>query len=215
MVQVVIAARGGRKAKSRCADALDGHDRAGLVCVMLEDMLDAVARCAAVAQAWVVTPTAELAGIAAERGAKVVRQARPSGLNPALLQAVTEISEHAPYAPILMLPGDLPLLEPDDLAAAALLVRTHAVVLASALDGGTGLLALRAGANLPPAFGSDSFWRHAMAAERRGLSVGLLATNSLSRDVDRPEDLIGVCEAGPDSRTAIFLRKRLQPRIRS
>jgi 2-phospho-L-lactate guanylyltransferase (CobY/MobA/RfbA family) len=76
-------------------------------------------------------------------------------------------------------------------------------------------MALRAGADLPPAFGPDSFWRHVTCAEQRGLSVGLMATNSLSRDVDRPEDLIGVCEAGPDSRTAAFLRERLQPRIRS
>ena len=215
MVQVVIAARGGLRAKSRCADALNARDRARLVCVMLEDMLDAVARCAAVTQAWVTTPTAEIAEIAAGRGAKVVRQARPNGLNRALRQAAAEVSEQAPYAPILMLPGDLPLLEPDDLAAAALLVRTHAVVLASALDGGTGLLALRAGADLPPAFGPDSFWLHATAAEQRGLSVGLIATGSLSRDVDRPEDLLGVCETGPGSRTAAFLRKRLQPRIRS
>lgn len=215
MVQVVIAARGGPEAKSRCADALTGGERAQLVCVMLEDMLAAVARCAAVSQAWVVTPTAELAAIAADRGAKVIRQARPNGLNPALCQAVAEVSEHAPYAPILMLPGDLPLLEPDDLAAAALLVRTHAVVLASALDGGTGLMGLRAGADLPPAFGPDSFWRHSTAAEGRGLSVGLIATGSLSRDIDRPEDLVGVCEAGPGSRTAAFLRERLQPRISS
>jgi 2-phospho-L-lactate guanylyltransferase (CobY/MobA/RfbA family) len=124
MVQVVIAARGGLKAKSRCADALDAHDRARLVCIMLEDMLDAVARCDVVSQAWVATPTAAIAAIAADRGARVVRQARPNGLNPALRQAAAEVSDHAPYAPILMLPGDLPLLEPDDLAAAALLVRT-------------------------------------------------------------------------------------------
>jgi 2-phospho-L-lactate guanylyltransferase (CobY/MobA/RfbA family) len=52
-------------------------------------------------------------------------------------------------------------------------------------------------------------------AEQRGLSVGLIATGSLSRDVDRPEDLMDVCEAGPDSRTGMFLRERLQPRIRS
>jgi 2-phospho-L-lactate guanylyltransferase len=182
---------------------------------MLHDMLQAVSRCQPVSQAWVVTPTPHLAEIAAAEGAKVIRQARPNGLNPALRQAQAEVSEQAPYAPILMLPGDLPLLEPDDLAAAALLVRTHAVVLASALDGGTGLLGLRAGADLPPAFGPDSFWRHVTAAEQRDLSVGLIAANSLSRDVDRPGDLIEVCEAGPHSRTAAFLRERLQPRIRS
>ena len=215
MAQAVIAVRGGPDAKSRCAEALSGPERAELVAAMLEDMLAAVARCQAVSQAWVVTPTPALAELATRMGARAVRQSRPAGLNPAFRQAIAEVSEHAPYAPILLLPGDLPQLAPDDLAAAALLTQTHAVVLASALDGGTGLLGLRAGAGLPPAFGPDSFRRHAAGAAQRGLSLALIAANSLSRDIDRPADLADLLAAGSDSRTAAFLRGRLQPRIRS
>ena len=215
MAQAVIAARGGRGAKSRCSGTLDGADRAALTAVMLEDMLAALDRCPAISQAWVVTPTPELAELAVRRGALLIRQSRPAGLNAAFALAIAEISETAPYDTLALLPGDLPLLEPDDLAAAVMLARTHAVTLAPALDGGTGLLALRAGAVLPPAFGAGSFQRHASDAARRGLSVAVVVAGSLSRDVDQPSDLFEVLEKGPTSLTATFLRERLKPRIRS
>ena len=214
MAQVVIAARGGCGAKSRCAAALDGPGRAALTAAMLEDMLDAIGRCQAVTRIWVVTPTAELADLAARRGARPIAQGGPTGLNAAFAQAIAEVSEHAPYDPAVLLPGDLPLLEPDDLAKAVLLVRTHAVILASAWDGGTGLLGLRAGAAFEPAFGADSFARHAAQAMRRRLSVGVLAADSLSRDIDRPEDFAGVVEHAPASLTGAFLRARLQSQPR-
>lgn len=214
MAQVVIAARGGCGAKSRCADALDGPGRAALTAAMLEDMLNAIARCQAVTQTWVVTPTAELADLAVRRGARPIAQNGESGLNGAFAQAIAEVSERAPYDPVMLLPGDLPLLEPDDLAAAVLLVRTHAVVLAPTRDGGTGLLGLRAGAPFEPAFGDDSFARHAAQAAGRHLAVGVLAAGSLSRDIDRPEDFTDVVEHAPETLTGAFIRARLpaQPR---
>ena len=215
MAQAVIAVRGGRGAKTRCSAALGCADRAGLTAAMLEDMLAALGRCPAVSQAWVVTPTPDLAELAVQRGALAIRQRRPAGLNAAFALAIAEVGEIAPYDPLVLMPGDLPLLEPDDIAAALLLARTHAVTLAPSQDGGTGLIALRAGAVLPPAFGPRSFQRHAAAAARRGLSVAVLGAGSLSRDVDHPGDLFGVLEAGPATLTSAFLRAHLRPRIRS
>ena len=215
MAQAVIAVRGGRGAKTRCAAMLSGSDRARLTAVMLEDMLDALSRCAEVSQAWVVTPTPELAALARDRGARVIRQLRAAGLNAALRQAIAEVSETAPYDPLLLMPGDLPLLKPEDLAAALLLLRNHAVTLVPALDGGTGLIALRAGAVLAPAFGARSFQRHAAAAARNGLSVAVIGADSLSRDVDRPDNLLDMLKDGPASLTAAFVRERLKPRIKS
>jgi 2-phospho-L-lactate guanylyltransferase len=215
MAQVVIAVRGGRTAKSRCAGTLNGADRARLTAVMLEDMLAALARCEDVSQTWVVTPTPELTGLAHESGARTIRQPRAAGLNAAFRLAMAEVAEVAPYEPLVLMPGDLPRLAPEDLSAALQLVRTHAVTLAPSMDGGTGLVALRAGSAWSPAFGAHSFRRHAAAAERRGLSVAVIGADSLSRDVDRPDDLIDVMRRGATTRTAAFLRERLKPRIRS
>jgi 2-phospho-L-lactate guanylyltransferase len=163
----------------------------------------------------VVTPTPDLAALARAHGAWIIRQPRAAGLNAAFRLAMAEVSEVAPYAPLVLMPGDLPRLAPEDLSAALRLVRTHAVTLAPSTDGGAGLIALRAGADLRPAFGARSFRRHAGAAARRGLSVAVVGADSLSRDVDRPDDLAGVMRDAPSTLTAAFLRERLRPRIRS
>ena len=215
MAQAVIAVRGGRGAKTRCAAVLSGTDRARLTGVMLEDMLNALSRCAEVSQTWVVTPTPDLAALARDRGARVIRQPRAAGLNAALHLAIAEVCETAPYDPLLLMPGDLPLLKPEDLTAALLLLRNHMVTLAPALDGGTGLIALRAGAVLTPAFGEGSFQRHAGAAARSGLSVAVIGADSLSRDIDRPDDLLDMLKGGSASLTGAFLCDRLKPRIKS
>jgi 2-phospho-L-lactate guanylyltransferase len=215
MAQAVIAVRGGRSAKTRCAAALSGVDRARLTAVMLDDMLTALAGCAEISRTWVVTPTPELAALANARGARVIHQPRAAGLNAALRLAIAEVSETAPYDALLLMPGDLPMLKTEDLTAALLLTHTHTVTLAPALDGGTGLIAMRAGTALAPEFGPGSFQRHAAAAARHGLSVAVIGADSLSRDVDRPDDLASVLEYAPATRTAAFLRENLKPRIRS
>ncbi len=209
MGQVVIAARGGPQAKSRLAELLSPEDRAGLVEVMLRDMLEAAASAPRVGGLWVVTPTAALADIAREAGAQVIDQAEPVGLNAAFRQALAAVGEAAPYETIALLPGDLPLLAAGDLEAALALAEAHGVALAPAIDGGTGALVLRAGVELTPRFGARSFGVHSEQAARRGLSVAVLETESLARDLDRPEDATYVMEAAPGRRTALFLSERL------
>jgi 2-phospho-L-lactate guanylyltransferase len=213
MAQVVIAARGGAEAKSRCGDLLSPANREALTAVMLEDMLAAIAGCAGVSGIWVVTPTPSLASLAANHGARVVRQGEPAGLNAAFAVAAAVVRERAPYEAVMLMPGDLPALDANDLAAATLLARSHAVVLAPALDGGTGLLGLRAGVALAPAFGPASFARHAASAARQRLSVATLTATSLSHDVDRPADLLRLLAQRPDTGTAAFLRDRLRPKV--
>jgi 2-phospho-L-lactate guanylyltransferase len=219
MAQVVIAVRGGLDAKTRCAERLDGPDRARLPAAMLEDMLTAVSRCADVSATWVVTPTLELAELAGRCGARAIlqegRQKGPNGLNAAFAQALAVVSEQAPYDAVVLMPGDLPLLEPDDLGAAIQLLRTHGVVLAPSLDGGTGLVGMRAGAPLSPAFGPNSFRRHAAEARSSALSVAVVVAGSLSRDVDRPEDLVHLLQHGPTTCAGAFLLERLPPSTRS
>ena len=212
---VVIAARGGPEAKSRCAVALPAADRAELTAVMLEDMLSALAGAPGLAQVWVVTPTPDLAERATALGAQVIRQSGAPGLNAAFRLGLDHVADQAAYAAVALLPGDLPLLKANDLQAALLLTLSHALVLAPALDGGTGLLALRAGTSLEPAFGPHSFQRHAQAAKALALSAAVIAADGLAQDVDRVEDLRRVIDQAPASRTAAFLRERLQPRIGS
>jgi len=211
LTQVVIAVRGGPNAKSRCASVLSAVERDELTRLMLEDMLAALGRTRGVAEVWVVTPTAALASLARARGAAVIRQPEPGDLNAAFRQALAEIADHAPYAAAALLPGDLPLLLANEMEAAIALSLSHDVVLAPSKDGGTGAMILQAATTLAPAFGEDSFTRHAEAARRHGLSLAVIDATSLRLDADRPDDLLAVIGEGPRTRSAVFLRERLKP----
>ncbi len=203
---VVLAVRGGGDAKSRCAPRLDSAGRDGLVKAMLGDMLDALARCPSVRAVHVVTPTAEIADFAAKAGASVILEQPPGGLNAAFAMARDRIAAHAPRAILALLPGDLPLLNPDELESLLRLARgPRRVVLAPAGDGGTGALVHRADIEFPLAFGVDSFQRHRSAAEALGLDTRVVQAPSLGLDVDRPEDLDRVLAAAPGGRTAALI----------
>jgi 2-phospho-L-lactate guanylyltransferase len=211
-VELVIAARGGPDAKSRCAPPLSPPDRAELTGRMLEDMLAAVRGAHGISRLWVVTPTAAIAELAESLGATLLRQPEPATLNGAFRAALAAIGETATVA---LLPGDLPLLAADDLEQAIALSQSHAIVLARSTDGGTGAL-LRAGdVRFDPDFGGASFERHAAQAARRGLSLAVLQAASLSLDLDGPEDFATVLAQAPGSRTAAFLRERAPLRIPS
>ena len=211
MAQIVIAARAGAEAKTRLAGVMSAPDRAALTETMLADMLDALA--GQIGSVWVVTPTDAIANLAARHGARVLRQTEPTGLNGAFDLALTFMRERAPYDPIALLVGDLPLLAASDLEAAIGLAAAHDVVLAPAFaDGGTGAIVLRAGVRFELAFGGDSFRRHVAAARRLRLSTAVVEANSLGLDIDRPEDFAAVLTRGPTTRTAAFLRARLRER---
>jgi 2-phospho-L-lactate guanylyltransferase len=211
MVEVVIAARGGPEAKSRCADRLSGADRAELTARMLEDMLRALGQTRGVSRIWVVTPTQDLADLAARHGAAVLRQHEPANLNGGFRLALEVIDRDDAHASLLLLPGDLPLLKPREVEAAIGLLTTHEAVLARSTDGGTGALLFRAKARLAPDFGGASFERHFAQAAKAGYSTAVAQAPSLSRDLDGSEDFAHVLDQAPGSRTAAFLRERLCP----
>ena len=203
---VVIAARGGPGAKSRCRGRLPGRQREALVEAMLYDMLQALAGCVSVDRVYVTTPTAALARLAARSGAVVILEHGPPDLNRAFSDARRRIAAAAPDCVVALLPGDLPLLDPAEVSACIAAAREGAVVLTPATaDGGTGAVVQRADLPLTLAFGADSFRRHCSAAASLGLETRVIEAPSLGFDLDRPEDLDAVGRLR-DGRTAALLR---------
>src|SRR4051794_38222928 len=157
-LRVIIAARGGRDAKSRLAERLDETQRGALAEAMLADMLDALANCPEVDRAYVSTPTADLARIAAQRGAVVMLEPHPLGLNAAFEAARRRLALGDATGHVALLPGDLPRLTPGDLERALVEAQDGSLVIArAASDGGTGAILQPAALTFPLAFGPDSF----------------------------------------------------------
>jgi 2-phospho-L-lactate guanylyltransferase len=95
-----------------------------------------------------------------------------------------------PAAAVLYLAGDLPLVEPADIAALIAAGAEATVVVGRAHDGGTNALWVSPPAALEPAFGTPgSASVHAARAAGSGLHVTVLDRPGLARDVDTPRDL--------------------------
>ena len=204
---VVIAVRGGSGAKSRLASRLDPERREALVEAMLADMLAALAACPAVLRTYVTTPTPSLARRAARAGAVVILEQDTGDLNAAFDRARRRIAAADPDTTLVLLPGDLPWLDPSELETCLEAAGPDRLVLAPACaDGGTGGLVLRADVPLPLAFGPGSFGKHLAAARTLGLSAQVVRAPSLGFDVDRPADLDAFRTMSRGGATAALLR---------
>lgn len=205
--EVVIAVRGGRGAKSRLSGRLDAERREALVEAMLADMLAAIAGCPAVLRTYVTTPTPSLARRAARDGAVVILERETGDLNAAFDRARQRIAAAGPEITLVLLPGDLPTLDPAELEICLEAADPDRLVLAAAsADGGTGGLVLRAGVPLPLAFGAGSLGKHLAAARTLGLAAHVVRTPSLGFDIDRPSDLDAFLAMGGGGCAADLLR---------
>lgn len=181
-LHAIVPVKALERAKSRLAGVLTPPERRMLVTEMLGRVLAALGQ-PPVARAWVVSADPVVLALAAARGATPLPEAA-AGLNSALEYA--RLAARAAGADALVvLPADVPLVAPGDVRALAGLLALADVALAPDTAGrGTNALALRAGADLPFAFGEGSAERHLQLAAARGLAARLYHSPSLALDVD-------------------------------
>lgn len=203
---VVIAVRGGPVAKSRCAPMFDAAQRELLVEAMIDDMLSALTGADNIDAIHLVTPTRAIADLALDHGADALLEDDAIGLNAALDTARRWVADSDADARLVLLPGDLPLIDPAELNRAIAAWQPGRLVIVPSNDGGTGALIMAASAQVDLCFGEDSAVRHADAARRHGLEPLSIALPSLAFDIDSPHDITDMIRHGRDSRTRAFLR---------
>lgn len=189
-LHAIVPIKSLERAKSRLAGALAPPERRALVLEMLADVVAALRHPAApVAAVWVVSADPAPLQLAAAWGARPLREAAGE-LNGALEQARGAALASGAEA-ILVVPGDVPLITPADIAAMAALLRAGADVAlaADAAASGTNALGMRRGADLPFRFGPDSAARHAAEAAAMGLRLARYSSPTLALDVDGPASL--------------------------
>jgi 2-phospho-L-lactate/phosphoenolpyruvate guanylyltransferase len=179
------------EAKSRLAPVLSPPARRRLVVQMLGDVLAALAVTPSLVRTLVVTSDADIAAIARAKGAEIILEDAPISLNGALRTAL-HASGCGPYTRCLILPADVPLVTPDEIAV--LLggepASLHRVMIAPSHDGGgTNALVLTDHDIMGPSFGPDSFKRHLEMAQALHLNPRVVCLPGLGFDIDMPEDL--------------------------
>ncbi len=187
-VGLVIAVKRLSAAKTRLAPVFSAATREAVVLAMMVDTIRAALVVPALQTVTVVTPDQVAAEAALEMGAQVLSDPTPQGhrdpLNNAISAAEVVIRDSTPN--VVALQGDLPALQPQELAEAIAAARAYQRSFVGDRHG-TGTSALFAfGVALEPAFGPDSARRHQQsgAIELTGAWPGLRC------DIDTPDDLM-------------------------
>jgi 2-phospho-L-lactate guanylyltransferase len=181
---VVVPVRGFLGGKQRLGLLLDPKERAEL----LAGMADRVAAAAGARPVSVVTSAPEVIRWAEQHGLTVL--ADPGHLDDAAHAGVAW-ARALGLSRVVIAHADLPFAE--DLGVVTSDgSRPVAVAVPCHRDDGTPVLSLPVGAGFRFSYGPGSFRRHAAEARRLGLGWRVVRDPRLSRDVDRPEDLLGL-----------------------
>ena len=194
------------RAKQRLGHAFP--DRPALAAAMVADVLDALAAVPSLDGVIVVTAEPIAAEIARGMGASVVHDPAETGQSDAAARGIDAalgrladraggvvVDADAVRADrILLVPGDCPALDPDEVEA--LLARTASVVIVPDRHGtGTNALLLAPPGVMTPAFGDGSFARHSALARAAGAEPDVADVRTLGLDVDTPDDLAALKRA--------------------
>ncbi|HEU4323678.1 MAG TPA: 2-phospho-L-lactate guanylyltransferase [Roseiflexaceae bacterium] len=199
-VVAVVPVKNLGRAKGRLAPALAPAQRRELVLAMLADVLGALRAARAVGTLGgyaVISRDAEVLAYAAAQGATPLHD-RAEDLNDALAQAASHYARRG-AAGLLVLPADVPLVAPAEIARLAKAAPAPGIAVAPSRDGGTNALLVRPPMALPFLFGVGSLARHLDAARARGLPATVFHAAGLSLDVDSPDDLALLADSPGDT----------------
>lgn len=205
-VGLIVAVKRLAVAKTRLAPIFSRQTREAVVLAMLIDTLSAAAAVESLRSITVITPDDAAAAAAAELGANVLADPtpvdHPDSLNNAITVAERLVAESVTN--LVVLQGDLPALQTQELTEAIAAARNHPrSFVADRLGTGTTVLCAF-GVALQPQFGPDSAARH-----RRSGAVELTgAWPGLRCDIDTRDDLAVARRLGVGPATARALATR-------
>ena len=183
------------QAKQRLLETLDRRQRAAIIRAMLTDVLASICAATRIERLIVVTGEQRAERIALERAKRattqveVMRDPDDRGHSEAATLGIVRALALGAGCTAL-LPGDCPLLDPDELdRALERMVPGRVAIVPDRHGTGTNALVLAPGDAIGPAFGDGSMERHRDRATRAGHQAAVEPLESLALDLDTPEDL--------------------------
>lgn len=186
---ILVPVKNLANAKQRLATILGQPARTDLAQAMLLDVLETLFAWKNRPDVGVVTSDPYATRLALEFGFEVI----PDNANHSETDAIdlaTAVCIQREVESTLVIPGDIPLVQANELEAILRVAPKKGSVLVPAADGrGTNAAFRRPAALFPLRFGNDSFKPHRAAAEATGKPCIVLVLPGIALDVDNPADL--------------------------
>lgn len=189
-IWAIIPVKPFNRAKSRLSSVLTPVERQELAETMLRHVLLTIREVPQVMGTLVISRDGKALSIAREYGARTVVESGAPELNDALMRA-TQVVARWKGSAALILPADLPLLAPEDIACILELGQIERTVVISTdqHQDGTNALFIRPPGLIRYAYGVGSYQRHIHMARQAGAEVKLYESQRLMLDIDMPDDL--------------------------
>lgn len=178
------------RAKSRLSPVLEPEQRQAFSQQMLERTIKTLQAVEAIKGILLVSRDSAALAVGRGLGAQTLTESGVPELNDSLTRATQAVKTWQANG-VLVIASDIPLVTPDDLNTMLQLGRMppSAVLAPDRRKDGTNAMLVRPPALFPYQFGPGSFERHRQSAEEAGATVKVYESETLSLDVDYPEDL--------------------------
>jgi 2-phospho-L-lactate/phosphoenolpyruvate guanylyltransferase len=177
-------------AKTRLSSILDMDDRILLSSLMLEDTVKILSSVRSLTQVVIVSADRRAEEMATKHGVTFLREEKEKGVNSAVAMADLYSIREAAEATVVI-PQDLPLLDPIEVSKACQLAETESrciVICPSLRYDGTNMLLRKPPSVIATFYDNDSYNMHVKAALKLGIPVKGLFSKSVMYDIDTPED---------------------------
>jgi 2-phospho-L-lactate guanylyltransferase len=187
---ILLPVKAPSNAKQRLAVLLSSEERIGLTWAMLKDVGGALAGAKLVDRIVVVTGDPAVIQYALGQSWEVLREAEQISESHSVDRASSCLLKQG-AAVVLRLPGDIPLLQAEDVdSLLSVELPPRAALLVPSRDGsGTNAVLRKPPDAFPSRFGPDSFRLHQQEASHAGVAVSIIYNPRIGLDIDDITDL--------------------------
>lgn len=203
---ILVPVKNLENAKERLTPVLSRAERHALAEAMLQDVLAALAAVDHHTRVGVVSSDPLAIALAERYGFTLIPDPANLGESDAIAHATHHCIARGEDS-TLVIPGDIPLVQAEDIEQVLAAAPAQGSVLVPGWDGRGSNAVLRRPADLfPLRFGNDSFQPHLRAAQATGMPCVVLRLPRLGLDVDNPADLAQLLTAEGNTRAQRLLR---------
>lgn len=203
--RAIVPVKAFASAKSRLSSVLTGVQCRDLARLMATDVLRALTSTPDIDRVLLLGQGGEQEELAVRFGCDYASD-EPALDMSANLARLAQRPEIQAAQTLLIIPADLPCLQPQDITRVLRGHQEGVTVCRAARDGGTNAFIASMPQQLKFHFGVDSANRHILAAQAAGLPVRALDDSAFERDIDTPEDLRWLGCQNNSCETVSFLR---------